>query len=87
MVGKIIKVPKYIRHIKREAREKGIKGLYMLSQYLEKKIWKKLGQTVALSGLCNFVVKIFEEFIDYVISCAKQMFFELKESIGGLAIA
>lgn len=87
VLDKIIKVPKYIRDIKAKARSLGIKGTKKLLNYLNKEIWKKLSFKLTFSGISNFLTQFVESIIEFVISCAKDMYNSLKKEIGGMAIA
>ena len=86
VIGKIVKVPKYIREIKKSAMEHGIKGTKKLMKYLNKVIWQRLSITLTLSGIANFVNQFVSEVINYAIQCAKEVYNNLKKDIGGLVV-
>ena len=86
VVSKVVKVPKYIRDIKKKAMEKGIKGTKKLLKFLNKEIWKKLSFQLSLNGIFNFVTQLIGEVISYMVACAKEMFEELKKDIGGMTL-
>ena len=87
VVGRIVKVPKYIRDIKSKARSKFIKGTKQLIKYLNKEIWKKLSFSLTLSGISNFITQFVERVINALITVAKEMYNELKKEIGGMKVA
>jgi hypothetical protein len=87
VIGKIVKVPKYIRDIKDKARSKMIKGTKKLMKYLNKEIVKKLSFSLTLSGISNFVTQFVECVINQLIIVAKEMYNDLKKDIGGMKIA
>ena len=86
-VGKIVKIPRYIRDIKDKAKTQVIKGTKKLLKYLNKEIWKKLSIKLTLNGIANFVTQLVGEVIDYFRLTAQEMFNALKKQIGGMAIA
>ena len=86
VIGKIVKIPKYIRDIKESAMEHGIKGTKKLLNYLNKVIWKRLSLTLTLSGIANFVNQLIFEVINYAIQCAEEVYNNLKKDIGGLVV-
>ena len=87
VIGKIVKVPRYIRDIKAKAQSQAIKGTKKLLKFLNNEIWKKLSFTLSLSGISNFITQFVEAVFQAVVNCAKEMYNGLKKDIGGLAIA